>query len=95
VSAGPGDSLIALEAVTFGYGGAPVLQSVSHTVRAGDFTGIVGPSGSGKTSLLKALLGTVRPQRGTVQRRPGSRCRTSRSSRRSTGASRSPSPSAC
>jgi len=60
--------LIRIEHVTFGYGGAPVLRDVDHVVLAGAFTGIVGPSGSGKTSLLRLLLGTVRPQHGTVTR---------------------------
>ena len=64
-------ALIRLEHVTFGYGGAPVLRDVDHVVHAGAFTGIVGPSGSGKTSLLRLLLGTVRPQHGTVTRTAG------------------------
>jgi ABC-type Mn2+/Zn2+ transport system ATPase subunit len=63
--------LIEVTGASFGYDGAPVLRDVSYTVTAGEFTGIVGPSGSGKTSLLKLLLGTVRPQRGTVTRRGG------------------------
>ncbi len=63
--------MISLEHVTFGYDGAAVLKDVSFAVSPGQFTGIVGPSGSGKTSLLKVLLGTVRPQHGTVTRAPG------------------------
>ena len=66
-----GDDLVRLEHVTFGYGGAPVLKDVDHVVRGGDFTGVVGPSGSGKTSLLRLLLGTEKPQHGTVTRAPG------------------------
>ena len=66
-----GDDLVRLERVTFGYGGAPVLKDVDHVVRGGDFTGVVGPSGSGKTSLLRLLLGTEKPQHGTVTRAPG------------------------
>ncbi len=62
--------LIALTDASFGYDGAPVLSHITYAVQAGEFTGIVGPSGSGKTSLLKLLLGTVTPQRGTVARRP-------------------------
>ena len=63
--------LIEIAGASFGYDRTPVLTDVSYDVRGGEFTGIVGPSGSGKTSLLKLLLGTARPQRGTVTRRPG------------------------
>jgi ABC-type Mn2+/Zn2+ transport system ATPase subunit len=63
--------LVSLTGVSFGYGGAPVLQDVTHTVEAGAFTGIVGPSGSGKTTLLRLLLGTVRPTHGELVRAPG------------------------
>ena len=63
--------LVSLDAVSFGYGGPAVLSEVSHDVAPGAFTGVVGPSGSGKTSLLRLLLGTVKPQRGQVRRRAG------------------------
>jgi ABC-type Mn2+/Zn2+ transport system ATPase subunit len=66
-----GAPLVEVVGASFGYGGAAVLSDVSYTVQAGEFTGIVGPSGSGKTSLLRLLLGTARPQRGSVARRPG------------------------
>ena len=63
-------ALVDVHRVTFGYGGAAVLEDVTMTVEPGQFTGIVGPSGSGKTSLLKVLLGTVTSQHGTVTRQP-------------------------
>jgi len=66
-----GEELVRLSGVSFGYSGTPVLTGVNLAVHARDFTGVVGPSGSGKTSLLRLLLGTVRPQRGTITRRPG------------------------
>ena len=66
------------------------------TIEPGDFIGIVGPSGSGKTTLLRLLLGTVDPRARHGRRAaPGCASATCRSSRRSTGTSRSPSPSAC
>ena len=64
-------ALVTLQGVTFGYGGAPVLRDVDHVVGSGAFTGVVGPSGSGKTSLLRLLLGSERPQSGSVLRAPG------------------------
>jgi zinc/manganese transport system ATP-binding protein len=64
-------ALISVDGVTFGYGGDAVLQDVTYAVQPAEFTGIVGPSGSGKTSLLRLLLGTVRPHHGTVTRATG------------------------
>lgn len=64
-------SLISLRGVSFSYGAEPVLQDITYAVEPGEFTGIVGPSGSGKTSLLRLLLGTVRPRRGELVRAPG------------------------
>jgi ABC-type Mn2+/Zn2+ transport system ATPase subunit len=65
------NALVEVQHCTFGYGGAPVLRDVDVTIEPGQFTGIVGPSGSGKTSLLKVLLGTVKPQHGAVRRAAG------------------------
>lgn len=64
-------SLVSLSGVSFSYGAEPVLQDITYAVEPGEFTGIVGPSGSGKTSLLRLLLGTVRPRRGELVRAPG------------------------
>jgi ABC-type Mn2+/Zn2+ transport system ATPase subunit len=66
-------TLIRLDAVSAGYGGAAVLRDVDLEVRTGDFAGVVGPSGSGKTTLLRVLLGTLTPVAGAVQRAPGLR----------------------
>ncbi len=53
--------------VGHGFGGAPVLDGVSATIRRGDKVGILGPNGSGKTTLLKILLGELEPERGRVR----------------------------
>jgi ABC-type Mn2+/Zn2+ transport system ATPase subunit len=68
---GCGDELVRLNDVSFGYDRTAVLTGIDLAVNAHDFIGVVGPSGSGKTSLLRLLLGTVRPQHGTVIRRGG------------------------
>ena len=44
-----------------------VLDSVSLTVNTGEFTAIVGPNGSGKTTLVKAILGIIKPDRGSIR----------------------------
>lgn len=44
-----------------------VLDSVSLTVNRGEFTAIVGPNGSGKTTLVRAILGLIEPDRGSIR----------------------------
>jgi zinc transport system ATP-binding protein len=58
---------IRLEGVWFAYDGTPVLEDVNLVVQAGDFIGIIGPNGGGKTTLLKVILGLLRPTRGLVR----------------------------
>jgi zinc transport system ATP-binding protein len=53
--------------VSYSYGGSPVLESVSLELDEGDFLGIIGPNGGGKTTLLKIMLGLLRPDRGRVE----------------------------
>ncbi|MCF8070324.1 MAG: ABC transporter ATP-binding protein [Desulfobacterales bacterium] len=58
---------IILENVSFSYEDTPVLKDVNLAVARGDFASIVGPNGGGKTSLLKLILGSVRPDKGNVR----------------------------
>ncbi len=53
--------------VTFGYDATPILSDVSLSIEDGDFASIVGPNGGGKTTLLKLMLGLLKPQRGTIR----------------------------
>lgn len=46
---------------------APVLQEVSLVVHERDFIGLVGPNGGGKTTLLKIILGLLKPEDGWVR----------------------------
>lgn len=59
--------LLELRDVDFAYSGQPVLQGVNLEVRNREPLSIVGPNGGGKTTLLRLLLGLLRPQRGTVR----------------------------
>src|SRR5579872_5339840 len=58
---------IEIEDLFFSYEGVNVLQRVHLYIQKGEFVGIMGPNGGGKTTLLKLLMGFLRPTAGTIQ----------------------------
>lgn len=58
--------LVRFERVTLGYGRQRVLENLTFTLYDGDFLGLVGPNGSGKSTIVKALLGILKPQAGRI-----------------------------
>lgn len=50
----------------FDYGPTEVLKDVSFEISQGEFLGIIGPNGGGKTTLLRLLMGFLKPSKGTV-----------------------------
>jgi ABC-type Mn2+/Zn2+ transport system ATPase subunit len=65
--------LVTFDRVTLGYGDRTILRDLTFDLSEGDFLGLVGPNGAGKTTILRAILGTLRPQAGTLWRAPGLR----------------------
>ena len=61
-----GSSSIALERVNASYGAVRVLEDVSLTVNAGETVVLLGTNGNGKSTLMKCIMGMVRPSAGTV-----------------------------
>jgi len=59
-------SLVDVENLSISYGAKTVLSHVSLRIERGEIVTIVGPNGSGKTSLLRAIIGAVKPARGSV-----------------------------
>jgi len=47
--------------------GHTVLEDINLDVIEGDFLGLIGPNGGGKSTLLKILLGLIKPDRGEVR----------------------------
>ena len=59
--------VIQIRDVEAAYQGNVVLTNVSLSVKEHDFIGIIGPNGGGKTTLLKVLMGLMKPVRGTIE----------------------------
>lgn len=55
-----------LENISAGYGDIVALSDINLEIEAGSFTGIIGPNGGGKTTLLKVMLGILKPWTGHV-----------------------------
>ena len=52
--------------ITFRYGANTVLEHFSLEVESGKIVCLVGPSGCGKTTLVRALLGLIKPETGSI-----------------------------
>lgn len=77
----PAPALIEAEGLAAGYGGTAAISAVEFTLEAGQTLALLGPNGGGKTTLLRALLGELRPLAGrlAVTARCGSVPQTERS----------------
>jgi len=60
------DRIFQFKDVSLGYGKKTVLKELNFVVEQGDFLGIIGPNGSGKTTILRAMLGLIKPRCGHI-----------------------------
>lgn len=58
---------IEMKDISFAYNGTDVLRQVSLTVEDGEFLAVIGPNGGGKTTLLKIILGMLKPTAGEIR----------------------------
>ncbi|MEN8710797.1 MAG: ATP-binding cassette domain-containing protein [Arenicellales bacterium] len=66
-SARSGKIVIEAEDVCYAYDTQPIVENFSITIMRGDKLGLLGPNGVGKTTLLRLLLGEIKPQKGTIK----------------------------
>jgi zinc transport system ATP-binding protein len=59
--------LLELFSVSVSYGSNVALQDADLKVFDNDFIGVIGPNGGGKTTLLKVILGLVKPYKGRLE----------------------------
>lgn len=58
--------IVEISDVCYSYNGREVLHNVDLCVEPGDFISIIGPNGGGKTTLIKLILGLLKPTRGSI-----------------------------
>jgi len=58
--------LFEMHSLSASYGANMVLQDVDLRVNENDFIGVIGPNGGGKTTLLKIILGLLKPVKGKI-----------------------------
>ncbi|HDS15382.1 MAG TPA: ATP-binding cassette domain-containing protein [Proteobacteria bacterium] len=61
-------ALVALQNVSLGFGGRPILEKISFEIEAGERVCLVGRNGAGKSSLMKIMAGELVPDSGQVWR---------------------------
>lgn len=59
--------IVSMENVSFSYEKTPILENVNLYVDKGDFVGIIGPNGSAKTTLIKLMIGLLKPSEGKIK----------------------------
>ena len=58
--------IIKIEHLAAGYEGKEVLHDVNLTIYQDDYLGIIGPNGGGKTTLMRLILGLMKPTEGSI-----------------------------
>jgi zinc transport system ATP-binding protein len=58
--------LVKIDSLSASYGNTLVLEDINFSVNENDFIGIIGPNGGGKTTLLKVILGLLKPVSGKI-----------------------------
>lgn len=60
------NKLLQVEKIFSGYGKKEVLHGVSLKVKAGEIVCLIGPNGSGKSTVLKTIMGYLKPFNGRI-----------------------------
>lgn len=60
------EPIISMNNVSYAYENKAALTNINFAIPHGAFMGLVGPNGGGKTTLIKLLLGIIKPDSGTI-----------------------------
>ncbi|MGM0436335.1 MAG: metal ABC transporter ATP-binding protein [Bacillota bacterium] len=62
------NTLISSKDLQVKYGTFTAIRNISFDINKGDFLAVVGPNGGGKSTLIKTLMGIIRPTKGVVEK---------------------------
>ena len=60
------EKILEFRNVSFSYGKQPAIDKATFSIEKGDFVGMIGPNGSGKTTVVKLMLGLLKPDSGSI-----------------------------
>ena len=58
---------ISVSGITVSFGNHNVLDNITLKIPSGSFTAIIGPNGSGKSTFIKAIIGLLKPKKGSIR----------------------------
>src|SRR5258708_2622521 len=59
-------NIIEVKDVSFSYGDHKIIENINLNIHRGDYVGLIGPNGGGKTTLVKLMLGLLKPDKGEI-----------------------------
>ena len=59
--------MLKVQALMSGYGKVQVIRGVDIEIKEGEIVSIIGRNGVGKTTLMKTIIGSIRPMGGSIQ----------------------------
>jgi zinc transport system ATP-binding protein len=60
-------NLIEIKNVSFSYNNELVLKNINLTIKKNDYLAVIGPNGGGKSTLVKLILGFIKPTKGSIK----------------------------
>ena len=63
----PIDPVVKADNVTYLRDGEPIIERFTFRIDQGQFVGVIGPNGGGKSTLIKLVVGLLRPSSGTLR----------------------------
>src|SRR3569833_4088176 len=58
--------MLTINGITVRLGGRPILERATATIPAGSRVGLIGRNGAGKSTLMKAIIGQIEPDEGSL-----------------------------